>query len=611
MMYLRRLFGLAVATLVLLTMLAPNAASLSRAQDANTVTVDGSKVVSPILQAAVKQYVQSHADAKITVNVSGTDAGFEKLCAGSLDIAMANRSISDAEDAACNQKSVKYTELVLGYDALVVLVNSASKITCISATQLNKLLAAGTTTVNNWNVVDSTLGDNPISAVYAPPADSQAVQLANTIVPGGKLRTDIQSQDKGATVAQKVNGDPTGVGIITVADNDSIQGQQLAVKALQLKTTADCVDPTVPNMEEGRYPAAETLYAYVNTTSLDRAAVKDFATYLVGSDAPGFVRSSGFEPADTTSYDRAQNYITTKQVGRTFSRIRSVNVPANTTGTITSDGSPDVQPIIKAIGDAFKPRYASITVTAIALGDDVGYSKLCSNGLDLIGTTRLPTDAETAACKKVNVQTMGVQLGINAVVVVVNGNNKFATCLTTDQIGKIFGVDSQGKVKKWSDVSSDFPATDLTILTPTDGSAVTDLLLLKSIKGIAPIPRTDVTEQNDDALYRGTATQNVAGAITYMTYADFLKVKANVHPVAINAGNGCVDPNEANLKANKYPLAEPLYAVLNMGAEPVQPIGSGNGGSYRAGDGNARRDPGGDLSRNARKYRREVNVNKQ
>jgi phosphate transport system substrate-binding protein len=223
-----------------------------------------------------------------------------------------------------------------------------------------------------------------------------------------------------------------------------------------------------------------------------------------------------------------------------------------------------VQPIVKAISDAFKPRYANITVTAVALGDDAGYSKLCTNGLDLIGATRLLTDAEKATCQKANVQTMGLQVGINAVVIVVNGNNKFATCLTTDQLGKIFGVDSQGKVKKWSDVSSDFPSTDLTILTPEDGAQETDLLLDKSIKKVAPVLRTDVTEQKDDALYRAAATQNVAGAITYMTFADFQKVKSNVHPVAVNAGNGCVDPTEANLKNNTYPLAEPLYIVLNM-----------------------------------------------
>src|SRR5713101_3527498 len=122
MTYLRRSVGLTLAALTLLATLAPNAALLSHAQDANTVTVDGSSIVSPVLKYAADAYQKDHADAKITVNVSGTDAGFGKLCNGSIDMAMAARSMNDTEAAACAQKKVSYIELVLGYDALVVVV---------------------------------------------------------------------------------------------------------------------------------------------------------------------------------------------------------------------------------------------------------------------------------------------------------------------------------------------------------------------------------------------------------------------------------------------------------------------------------------------------------
>src|SRR5258706_12004915 len=97
MTYLRRGFGLALAALTLLATLAPNAALLSHAQDANAVTVDGSSIVSPVVKYAADAYQKDHKDAKITVKVSGTDAGFEKLCAGSIDMAMAARNMNDAE----------------------------------------------------------------------------------------------------------------------------------------------------------------------------------------------------------------------------------------------------------------------------------------------------------------------------------------------------------------------------------------------------------------------------------------------------------------------------------------------------------------------------------
>src|SRR5712692_436969 len=121
----RRTIGLAVAATLLLTAFGPNAAARLTlyAQDANTVTVDGSEIASPVLKGAAQAYTTAHPDAKITVNVSGTAGGFDKLCSGSLDINMAVRAITDDEIAACKQKNVSFMELVLGYDALVAVVS--------------------------------------------------------------------------------------------------------------------------------------------------------------------------------------------------------------------------------------------------------------------------------------------------------------------------------------------------------------------------------------------------------------------------------------------------------------------------------------------------------
>src|SRR5205814_1970769 len=125
---------------------------------------------------------------------------------------------------------------------------------------------------------------------------------------------------------------------------------------------------------------------------------------------------------------------------------------------------------------------------------------------------------------------------------------------------------SDGKVKKWSDVNASFPATDLLLVTPEDNNWTTDFLLTRTVKGtVAPLQRTDVTS-NSDPLYRAAGVQNVEGAVTYMPFSDFQKVKANVHAVAVNAGSGCIDPTEANLKNGTYPLSQPIYIILNAKA---------------------------------------------
>lgn len=536
------------------------------AQAANVITVDGSNIVSPILKAASQAYSAKHPDTRIDVNISGTSGGFEKLCGGALDVNMAVRSITDAEAGSCQEKKVNFVELLLGYDALTVVVNNSSKATCLTPDQLNKLLSPSATGLKSWLAADPALGDTPISAVYSTAPESQVYVLADSVVAGDKLRSDIQTVDTPAHVAEKVNGEANAVGIMTLADYKSAKSSaNAAIRSLQLKGGTTCVDPTVPSLEEARYPAAESLYLYVNAASLDRQPVADFLNYLLSSEGRAPVASSGFIAASDTTYDRGLNYLKSRQTGRTFSRIQNVTVPPDQTGAISTDGSAAVFPIFKAVGDAFSPRYANIKVNPTAYGNEAGYRNLCASTVDMIGATRPPTDAEASACQKNNVQTLTLQLGAEGVVVVVNDNNKLAQCLTTDQIGKLFNRDSEGKVKKWSDVDPSFPATDLLILTPPDGAPETDLLLSKSVKSVAPVRRKDVTD-NSDPLYRAAGTQNVDGAVTYMTYAEFQTVKAKVHAVAVNAGKGCVDPNEANLKNGSYPLSQMLYAVLNVNA---------------------------------------------
>ncbi len=566
MKHLRRLIGLSVTALVLLAALSPNAATPLRAQAATSITIEGSAIVSPILKDANQTYTAQHADTKIEVNATGTDAGFEKLCSGSLDMNMAARSISDAEIAACGNKNVRFIELLLGYDALVLVANNSSKATCITADGLNKLIGLGSD-VKNWNSIDSTIGDAPISAIYAMAPTSQAYILASTLVPGEKLRGDLQTLETGAKIAEKVGTEANSIGLLSLADYNSTRYSQQAMRALQLKkdSTATCVSPDVPSLEEARYPAAETLYLYVNAASLDRPAVADFLKYLLSRDGRASVTRSLFVTASDPAYDRGQNYLNTRQAGRTFSLIQkfNLNLAPDTTGTVKLDGAAAAYPVFKAIGDAFSPRYTKITLNTVAYGNDAGYRDLCANIIDLIGTTRLPTDAEASACQKANVETLRLQLGSQGVVVVVNGNNKFGQCLTTDQLGKLFGAASEGKVKKWSDVDSSFPATDVLILTPNDGAPETDTLMSKVVKAVAPVLRKDVI-QNSDALYRAAAVQNVEGGVTYMTYTEFQQVKSKVHTVAVNAGSGCVEPTDANLKNGTYPLSQSLYAVLNM-----------------------------------------------
>ncbi len=565
-MYSRRLVRAWLCALIAL-MFAPQL--LTHAQIApGAILIDGSKIVATVIKQAAATYTAKHPDVKIDVQVSGTSGGFDKLCSGTLDINMAVSGITDQQDAACSAKNVKYVEALIGFDASVILVNNSSKITCVAAAEVTKLLSpTASSATKNWTQLATAEPDQPITTVYAATDSSRARDLMATLVPGNNLRSDISLQANASAVVDKIIAEPNSVGIVTLDDYQKATGK--AVRALDIKNGTTCITPNVANLEEARYPTGEPLYLYVNIASLDRQPVADFVNSVLGTDGQNAVTANGFIAADTTSYTRDQSYLTAKQAGRTFSRIQSVNIPADTAGTITADGSPVISQILKDVTTAFQPRYTKITVTPTAFGNDEGFSKLCSGTVDMIGATRPPTADETASCKKNNIQTLPLTLGAQGVVLLVNAGNTFSTCLTLDEIGKLFSAPADGsasKVKTWSDVNSKFPATDLLILTPADGSSATQMILDDSVKGtIAPLPRRDTTS-NDDPLYRAAGTANVAGAITYMTWTEYQKVTQKVTLVQVDAGKGCVTPSQATLLDSSYPLSETVSLVLNMNA---------------------------------------------
>ncbi|MBX3083242.1 MAG: substrate-binding domain-containing protein [Anaerolineae bacterium] len=566
--HLRRMVGLVAAASVLLTILTPTATAPAYAQNANTVTVDGSAIVSPILRTASTNYKTVDPNTAVEVNVSGTAGGFEKLCNGTIDISMAANPITDSDLAACQQKGVNFVELLLGYDALVVVVNTASSVACVSIDQVNKLAGPNAQGVANWNQTDPSQADLPISAVYittaADDAQSQIRTLADSVLAGDGLRPDLTVATDATDLVGKVTVQPNAVGLMTLKEFNS--ASKTGIKGLQLRSGTSCIDPTVPNLDEGRYAAGEALYLYANAASLDRAPVSAFLNYLLGTEGRKIVGSSGFVAASDTIYDRGINYVASKQAGRTFSRISSVNIPVETTGTVTIDGSPSLYSPIKAVTTAFTPRYGKITVNTAMFGDEAGFRKLCANTVDVVGATRPMTDAEAQACQTASVQTLRLQVAAKAAVVVVNSANSFAQCLKGDQIAKIFASDATAT--KWNQVSDSFPDQDLLILTPSLGAEETDLLLKKSITGqVAPARRLDGVTENSDGLYRAAAVKNVAGGITYLSWEDYQKaLKQNIElkTVQIDTGAGCVDPTEDNVKAGKYPIAETLYAYMNV-----------------------------------------------
>ncbi|MFQ3537150.1 MAG: substrate-binding domain-containing protein, partial [Aggregatilineales bacterium] len=431
--YLRRAWAILIACAALVATFPVDGLSAVRAQgtaDPNQLTFEGSALVAAVIEAAKASYSARAPQTQISITISGTATGIDQLCSGAADVAMAYGPITDAQIAECTAKGVAFVELLLGYDAVALVVNNASPAQCLSVDQLNALLSPGAAEVKNWSAVDASLGDVPIEAIYSLPDNEQRPPrfLLDRLLAGDGLRADLQVVETAAAMSDKLNVERNAIGIMPLQDLIVERTPAKAIRPLQIRTGTACIEPNAVNLDEGRYPLTESLLLYVNAARLDKQPLVDFLRYLLSSDGRRTLITLKYVPPSEVLYSRGIGYVETRRTGRTYSRVQAVNVPANTAGVVALDGSPLLNEIVKDLNEPFTPRFVSITLLNQPFGNAAAYRKLCDNRADVVFTTRQPNEEEANFCQSNAIQTLQVPLGYQADLIVVNLENTFARC---------------------------------------------------------------------------------------------------------------------------------------------------------------------------------------
>ena len=245
----------------------------------------------------------------------------------------------------------------------------------------------------------------------------------------------------------------------------------------------------------------------------------------------------------------------------------STTAPAGTaaalTGKITIDGSSTVFPITEAVAEEFNLANPGVDVTVGFAGTGGGFKKFCAGETDMndasrpIKTTDTPdAKSEGTLCKEAGIEYVELGIATDALSIVVNKDNTWATCLTTAQLKAIW--DEGSTVTKWSDVDPSFPADPIALFGPGADSGTFDYFT-EVINGTAKKSRSDYTPSEDDnALVTGVAGDK--NALGYFGFAYLEENLDKIKPVAVDSGTGCVEPSADNVNQGKYkPLARPLF----------------------------------------------------
>ena len=231
-------------------------------------------------------------------------------------------------------------------------------------------------------------------------------------------------------------------------------------------------------------------------------------------------------------------------------------------GDIEIDGSSTVGPLTTAAAEAYRGEEPDVNITVGVSGTGGGFERFCAGETDISNASRpIDEEEEVPLCADAGVEYEEFQVGVDALTVVVNPENDWATCLTTEQLKKIWEPAAEGKITNWNQVDPSFPDQALALAGPGTDSGTFDYFT-DEINGEEGASRADYTASEDD----NVTVQAVAGdpgGLGYLGYTYYEENADSLKAVEIDGGEGCVAPSVDTARDGTYvPLSRPLFIYV-------------------------------------------------
>jgi phosphate transport system substrate-binding protein len=234
-------------------------------------------------------------------------------------------------------------------------------------------------------------------------------------------------------------------------------------------------------------------------------------------------------------------------------------------GSIASDGSSTVGPLTSAAAELFMTENTGVNITVGTSGTGGGFKKFCEGQTQISNASRPIKDEEKAACDAKGIEYQEIVVANDALTVVVNKENTFLECLTTEELKTLWGPEATGKVTTWNQVNPKFPAEKIKLYGPGTDSGTFDYFT-DEINGEEGASRTDYEPSEDD----NVIVQGVSGdknALGYFGYTYFEENEGTLKAVKVDSGKGCVAPSADTARDGSYaPLSRPLFIYVDKKA---------------------------------------------
>ncbi|WP_135211525.1 PstS family phosphate ABC transporter substrate-binding protein [Vitreimonas flagellata] len=233
--------------------------------------------------------------------------------------------------------------------------------------------------------------------------------------------------------------------------------------------------------------------------------------------------------------------------------------------TIQIDGSSTVFPLAEAVAEGFQQQTSGrVRVTVGESGTGGGFRKFCRGETHISNASRPISASEMAACRAAGIQYVEIPVAFDALTVVVHPSNPVRS-ITVQELQRTWRPEAQGNISNWRQINPAFPDMPLVLFGAGTASGTFDYFT-EAVVGRARSSRTDYTPTEDDNVtVQGVASNQ--GGMGYFGLAYFEENRGRLRALAIDNGNGPVEPSVANAENGTYaPLSRPMFIYVNAAA---------------------------------------------
>src|SRR5262249_14240489 len=237
---------------------------------------------------------------------------------------------------------------------------------------------------------------------------------------------------------------------------------------------------------------------------------------------------------------------------------------------IVIEGSSTLHPITTQAVKQYEKQHGSQAFSLRESSTGAGLTKFCAGELDIADASRHITTNEVTACAQVGVTFIEVPIAYDAVSVVVNRANTWATSMTVPELKRLWEPSAEGRITKWSEAHEGWPDREIHLYGPDEQSGTFDYFT-EAVVGRPKSSRTDYKADPDHAKLVAAVEADELG-LGYFGYTYFNEQKDKLRGVAIDdlddeVGPAAIEPSAINVRRGVYsPLTLPLFLYVKNAA---------------------------------------------